>query len=147
LTGQHVAIKRMRVAASLRAEAPTAGASASSHPLLLALAREFRTLASIRHPHVISVLDYGFESRGEPFFTMELLSGARPLSKATAGRTRAQQIRLLLQVLQALTYVHRRGVLHRDLKPANVLVLGGGDDARVKVLDFGIACVRDQAHG
>ncbi len=149
LTGQHVAIKRVRVAAAIRAQAATlaTGASAdAAHPLLLALAREFRTLASIRHPHVISVLDYGFEVRGEPFFTMELLSGARPLSRESAGRTREQRIRLLLQVLQALTYVHRRGVLHRDLKPANVLVLGDGDDARVKVLDFGIACVRDQAH-
>lgn len=118
----------------------------SAAPLLLALAREFRTLASIRHPHIISVLDYGFGPTREPFFTMELLSNARPLLDAVEGRTIAQRARLLLQVLEALTCVHRRGVLHRDLKPANVLVLGDGDEAHVKVLDFGIACVRDQPH-
>jgi eukaryotic-like serine/threonine-protein kinase len=155
LTSQYVAIKRIRVTTPDLPGATTVITSAAMQlaatqpagaaPLLFALAREFRTLASMRHPHVISVLDYGFEGSREPFFTMELLSGARPLSDAIAGATREQRIRLLLQILQALTYVHRRGVLHRDLKPANVLVLGGGDDACIKVLDFGIACLRDQA--
>ncbi len=177
LTGQRVALKRVRVSApvalveesSPRALAATHAVGAtglgatlaathawdapdlrvapdSATPLLLALAREFRTLASIRHPHIIAVLDYGFGPTREPFFTMELLANARPLLEAAEGQTTAQRVRLLLQVLEALTYVHRRGVLHRDLKPANVLVLGDGDAARVKVLDFGIACVRAQAH-
>ncbi|MGK3967745.1 serine/threonine-protein kinase PknK [Sorangium sp. So ce118] len=149
LTGQRVALKRVRVTPSAGIALPGAttltAAPDRAGPLLLALAREFRTLASIRHPHIISVLDYGFGPTREPFFTMELLAGARPLVAATAGQTTAQKVRLLLQVLEALTYVHRRGVLHRDLKPANVLVLGDGDEARVKVLDFGIACLRDQA--
>ncbi|MEP7124022.1 MAG: AAA family ATPase [Byssovorax sp.] len=156
LTGQRVAIKRVLVTApagvvgasssTVRSETRAAGAAAlGAAPPLLALAREFRTLASIRHPHIISVLDYGFGPTREPFFTMELLADARPLLVAAEGQTTAQQVRLLLQVLEALTYVHRRGVLHRDLKPANVLVLGDGDDARVKVLDFGIACLREPA--
>src|SRR5688572_24007002 len=42
----------------------------------LALAREFRTLASLRHPHIISVLDYGFDSVGQPYYTMEFLDDA-----------------------------------------------------------------------
>jgi hypothetical protein len=51
----------------------------------MALAREFRTLASIRHPHIISVLDYGFGPSREPYFTMELLADARPLQTACEG--------------------------------------------------------------
>ena len=39
----------------------------------MALAQEFRTLAALRHPHIISVLDYGFVEQSQPFFTMELL--------------------------------------------------------------------------
>src|SRR5262245_53857502 len=87
LTGQDVAIKRVSLSAppgisqQRAALDETQAAEATpmeptrphdSAPLLLALAEEFRTLASIRHPHVISVLDYGFESRHRPFFTMEL---------------------------------------------------------------------------
>ena len=136
LTGQHVAIKRVHLKA---VTSPTR----SSTTALLALAREFRTLATIRHPYVISVLDYGFGADREPYFTMELLAGARSLLAATEGESVLLKVRLLVQVLAALTYVHRRGVLHRDLKPANVLVVGDGEAARVVVLDFGIACVRD----
>jgi hypothetical protein len=133
------------------AQSPSTGPSRAeqaedSAPQLRALAHEFRTLASIRHPHVISVLDYGFEPGLGPFFTMELLERARPLVEVLSGRSIAERVRLLHQTLQALAYVHRRGVLHRDLKPANVLVAGFGDAACVKVLDFGIACVRDHAH-
>ncbi|MEP7120689.1 MAG: AAA family ATPase [Byssovorax sp.] len=156
LTGQRVALKRLRLRGPggvIAGPTPSGGAegpaalrfgSDSAAPLLT-LAREFRTLASIRHPHIISVLDYGFGPGAAPFFTMELLAGARPLHAAAVGQPIRGQIHLLLQVLEALTYVHRRGLLHRDLKPANVLVVGDGAEARVKLLDFGIACGRDPA--
>lgn len=145
LTGRRVALKRVHVAGPTGVEAAANHTPLGPAPAVMALAREFRTLASLRHPHIISVLDYGFGPTREPFLTMELLVGARPLLAATFGRPIAERVRFLLQVLAALTYLHRRGVLHRDLKPANVLVVGSGDEARVKVLDFGIAYVRDPA--
>ena len=49
----------------------------------MALAQEFRTLAALRHPHIISVLDYGFVKQSQPFFTMELLENAQTLSIAS----------------------------------------------------------------
>src|SRR5262245_10941169 len=69
LTGEIVALKRVIVETETwegGSGAPTR-ASASSR---LSLAREFRTLASLRHPYIISVLDYGFDSEHHPYFTM-----------------------------------------------------------------------------
>ena len=108
----------------------------------MALAQEFRTLASLRHPHIISVLDYGFVARVQPFFAMELLENARSLSAASKGLPLAQKALLLIQLLRALSYLHRRGILHRDLKPTNVMVLEANGGLQVKLLDFGLALAR-----
>ncbi|MFO0580051.1 MAG: protein kinase [Polyangia bacterium] len=112
----------------------------------MALAREFRTLASLRHPHIISVLDYGFIAQAQPFFTMELLEGAQTLGAAAGGLPPVQQALLLSQLLRALSYLHRHGILHRDLKPANVLILDGSEGPQCKLLDFGLARPRSHLH-
>ena len=178
LTGQCVALKRVRLAASgisdagpstdsltrtmarLR-EVPTALLTAALSPsvssemsaipesaLRLLLAQEFRTLASLRHPHIISVLDYGFDSEGRPFFTMELLEQAVDLKEAASRCDAPGKLRLIHQVLLALHYLHRRGILHRDLKQRNVLVCQRGEEGmQAKVLDFGLAIARNTAVG
>lgn len=107
--------------------------------LRIALAQEFRTLASLRHPHIISVLDYGFDADRIPFFTMELLQDAVPILTAGRDRPLKEKMQLLFQVAQALAYLHRRGIVHRDLKPANLLAVPTAAGPHVKVLDFGLA--------
>jgi serine/threonine protein kinase/tetratricopeptide (TPR) repeat protein len=109
--------------------------------LRLTLAREFRLLSSLRHPNIISVLDYGFDDDLSPYFTMELLEGAETIMSAGAERSLDEKLELVAQMLHALAYLHRRGVIHRDLKPGNVLVVG----QHVKVLDFGVSTLRDRA--
>jgi tetratricopeptide (TPR) repeat protein len=104
------------------------------------LAEEFRTLASLRHPHIISVLDYGFDADRQPFYTMELLRKPQNLLKYGESKPLGDKLTLIIQMLQALAYLHRRGIIHRDLKPDNALVVGG----QVKVLDFGLAVARGQ---
>lgn len=101
----------------------------------IAIAREFQTLARLFHPNIITVLDYGFDSTNTPFFTMELLENAETFIQAANNLDLHGKIDLLIQVLQALSYLHRRTIIHRDLKPANVLVSNG----RVKVMDFGLS--------
>ena len=135
LTGQVVTLKRVL--------APMEGSNASDarpQEERLALAREFQVLAGLRHPNIISVLDYGFDD-GQPFFTMDLQEAAAPFVEAARGQPLPVVADLLVQLLHALAYMHRRGILHRDLKPSNVLVVRGV----VKVLDFGISISSEEA--
>jgi len=101
----------------------------------LALASEFRVLSSLRHPNIVSVLDYGFQADGAPFFTMQLLNDPVTIVHAARGQPLDVQLDLLFQMLYALSYLHRHGIVHRDLKPSNVLVIG----RHVTVLDFGVS--------
>jgi serine/threonine protein kinase len=105
--------------------------------LKVALGREFQILVSLRHPHIISVLDYGFDADHMPYLTLEYLPDAQDLLQVGASSSVQEKVHFLMDVLQALHYLHRRDVLHLDLKPGNILVSGG----RLRVLDFGLAQV------
>ena len=139
-TGQQVALKQVTASEIALGDLDrqfmvnTMGLTDGSEDRLL-LAREFRLLASLRHPNIISVLDYGFDDHQRPFYAMEVVRN--PLTLLQAGRSLdlTAQIGLLIQMFQALIYLHRRGVIHRDIKPSNVMV----DTDRVKLLDFGIS--------
>ena len=145
LTGHVVALKRVRLQPeklqfATRAFDPVV--SESSADLRLTFAREYKALASLRHPNIISVFDYGFEGQ-QPYIAMELLSDPQTLTDAATDQPTAVKVDLILQTLQALAYLHRRGVIHRDLKPTNVMVV----DGHVKTLDFGIAVMHEDESG
>jgi tetratricopeptide (TPR) repeat protein len=125
LSGETVALKRL----------PASPIQLTSPELRLALAHEFQALSALRHPNVIGVREYGFDEGHQPYFTMELLPGARPITDAEQYLPVEQKTWLLWQLLSGLVYIHRHRLIHRDLKPANVLVVGD----TVKVLDFGLA--------
>src|SRR5579859_5272449 len=117
LTGQMVALKKVN------AIYDPSEATRDSLDFRIALAQEFKMLASLRHPNIISVLDYGFDDARQPYFTMELLEDAPNLLVAGLKGTLERKIQLVVQMFQALAYLHRRGIVHRDLKPDNVLVV------------------------
>jgi tetratricopeptide (TPR) repeat protein len=128
-TGRVLTLKR------LRAGGPPSGRGSSINEARLELAREFSLLAALRHPNIISVLDYGFDDQGIPFFTMDLEENASNIIDAGRDCATSVQIDLIVQMLRALAYLHRHGILHRDVKPDNVAVVG----MQVKLLDFGLS--------
>ncbi|MCS6834922.1 MAG: tetratricopeptide repeat protein [Anaerolineae bacterium] len=130
ILGREVALKRVH--ASLLPDG-SSSLSPDAEPRA-ALTREFHLLASLRHPHIVGVLDYGWEDE-QPYYAMELLDGAQHLGQAVVGAPQVQALTWLAHVLQALDYLHRRGILHRDLKPSNILIHQG----QARLVDFGLA--------
>ncbi len=103
---------------------------------------EFVALARLRHPNIVSVLDYGLTDAGDEYFTMELVAG--PALTAAVGPVTAQRMWALLGgVLEALAAVHGAGVVHADLKPSNILVDGAAllhaPGRAARLADFGLA--------
>lgn len=99
---------------------------------------EARTTAALDHPSIISIHQYGINTDGTPWFTMNYLEGADLTHGAISP---SDVIEVTTRVADALDYAHRRNIIHRDVKPANVFVSRDehGQIARVTVLDFGIA--------
>jgi tetratricopeptide (TPR) repeat protein len=95
--------------------------------------REFRLMTGLRHPNCCAVYDYGLLDDGDPYFTMEIVPGhgldeRLPLPPERFGP-------LFAQLLLALGYVHRQGLVHLDVKAANVRVM---PDGTLKLMDFGL---------
>src|SRR4051794_28646861 len=99
--------------------------------------REAKNAASLSHPNIVSIYDRG-DAEGTYYIAMEYLDG-RSLKELIISRGPAPvnvSIEYARQILSALRFAHRHGIVHRDIKPHNVLVDAEG---RVKVTDFGIA--------
>jgi serine/threonine protein kinase len=102
--------------------------------------REARALASLNHPHIVSIYDFG-EHDGLYFFIMEYVDGTN-LRKLLLDRKTLPQtaLEIIPQICDALQFAHDRGVIHRDIKPENILLSQHG---RVKIADFGLARLRN----
>ncbi|MBP7127213.1 protein kinase [Myxococcota bacterium] len=108
--------------------------------------REAKAASRLNHPNAISMLDFGQTEDGLFYIAMEYLPG-RDLCRVLSDEVRLsldRTVRIVDQILEALEEAHAVGVVHRDLKPENVMI----EDLRsrqdfVKVLDFGIAKIRD----
>lgn len=137
-------LKHQMIALKLVDDAANTNGSSTTNNRALTLAHEFQILASLRHPHIISVLDYGFDAEGRPFYTMELLHQADNVLHYGQSQPVERRIDLILQMLQALAYLHQRGIIHRDIKPANALVDGRG---HLRMLDFGLAVLHKRDVG
>ncbi len=108
--------------------------------------RESRACAGLRHPNIVSILDFNVDAESRPFLVMELLSGPSVREEISArGRLDAEDVqRILPPICAALRLAHERRIVHRDLKPANIVAHEFESGERVyKLVDFGIATLRE----
>ncbi len=105
--------------------------------------REARVAASLSHPNLVNVFDYGSEDE-RPYLVMEYVDG--PTLSAVLGGNGGPRVdgrELARGLLRALGAIHAAGIVHRDVKPSNILI---GDDGRFRLTDFGIARPADAPH-
>ncbi len=102
--------------------------------------REAQALAQLSHPNIVTLHDFGETKESGYFLAMEYIPGPRMTDLMKDGPMEPiRAIRLVQQVVLALRYAHKKGVIHRDLKPSNLLVLQGEDSSEtMKVVDFGL---------
>ena len=104
---------------------------------------ESQAVAQLSHPNIVSVYDV---SRGGDmeYIVMELIDGItlKQYMEKRGQLNWRESLHFITQIMRGLSHAHSRGIIHRDIKPQNIMVLR---DGRVKVADFGIACLADSA--
>jgi eukaryotic-like serine/threonine-protein kinase len=101
--------------------------------------REARLLSRLSHPGIVRYITHSTAGSGERYLAMEWLEGEDLAKMLARGRlTVSESLTLVARAASALGAAHARGVVHRDLKPSNIFLVGG-DVAKPKILDFGIA--------
>ena len=111
------------------------------------MAREAQATASLGHPAIVRVFDFGTTSQGDPFLVMELAHGETlaALLRREEKLPPVQALQLILPIVDGLRCAHERGIVHRDIKPENVFVARDAlGRVQPKLLDFGIAKLEQQ---
>lgn len=106
--------------------------------------REAEVNAYIQHEHILPLFEFG-EEQGRLFMVTPYIAGGNLSRRLQAGPlSLAEVYSLFTALVEAVGYIHRRGVVHRDLKPSNILLDQEGNDGQVyvRLIDFGIATIQ-----
>ena len=99
--------------------------------------KEIKTLAELDHPNIARFLDIGTSEKGKPFFVMEYVDGVSITEHCNKNKFSInERLEFFRQILEAISYSHKKGFLHCDIKPNNILVDSKGTP---QVIDFGIS--------
>jgi len=144
---EHVSLK---IPVALKVLKPIVSSTAE---LLARFALEAQTIARLKHPDIVQVLDTGVlrvpaYPQGLPWIVFEWLGGQTlkedlAARRGLGGRRPAECLELILPVLAGIAHAHDEGIAHRDLKPSNIMLSGSRSKTRAKVLDFGIAKIME----
>lgn len=109
--------------------------------------REARAAARLKHPNAVSIYDFGVSSNGLQFLVMDIVEGRslREITKDQGALSLPLTVEITSQVCAALDEAHRHHIVHRDIKPDNIILNSTPAGVTVKVLDFGIAKLRDDS--
>jgi serine/threonine protein kinase len=118
---------------------------AADEKIVARFSREARAASKISHPHALSVTDFGEAENGVVFLVMEYLSGMtlKEIISQDGPMPLPRAVELLRQIGGALDEAHGEGVVHRDLKSDNIMLLSSSGTDYAKVLDFGIAKIKE----
>lgn len=107
--------------------------------------REARVMSQLDHPNCVSVIDFGVAPA--PFIVMEFVTGETLRELMDEGPVSvSRSLYLTKGILAGLAHAHEQSIVHRDIKPANVMITrAAGTDGLVRILDFGLAKLRDGA--
>ena len=107
---------------------------------------EARAMSRLAHPNCVAVTDFGVEN-GAPYLVMDFVTGSslRDVLEAEVRMRPARAVAVVRQVLAGLTHAHGQGIVHRDIKPENIVISPvEGHGEQVRILDFGLAKLRDE---
>ena len=107
--------------------------------------REVRIISKLRHPHTVTIHDFGESKEGLVYMVLEFVEGEtlKSLIRRRGALGEERTLDIGIQIAKSLSEAHRHGIIHRDLKPTNVMLTEVGTETDfVKVLDFGIARLR-----
>lgn len=124
-------------------------ALAADEKIVARFSREARAASKILHPHAISVTDFGEDDNGTVFLVMEFLSGRtlKNIIREEGPMALSRVCDIIRQVGGALEEAHSQGVVHRDLKSDNIMLTASSGTDYAKVLDFGIAKIKEPEGG
>ncbi|MEO8846673.1 MAG: serine/threonine-protein kinase [Kofleriaceae bacterium] len=140
--GEQLSLRRAVAIKVLRPE------MSANQMLLARFSAEAQAVAKLDHPNTVKVYDFGQDSDGSLFIAMELIDGKplRSVIGAAGPLPPARAFNIALQVAASLVDAHAANIVHRDLKPDNVMLVDKGRQKDVvRVLDFGIAKLRDDS--
>src|SRR5947208_13102132 len=107
--------------------------------------REAEVSAHLKHEHILPLFEFG-EDQGRLFLVTPYIEGGTLARRLQSGPLSLDEVRqLFVPLVQAIAYIHRRGVIHRDLKPTNILLDEQDGQIYVRLIDFGIASLQGGA--